>query len=74
MGCLSLTDSPIVRGDWRVLEAAELTLIHHLCSVWDLESGELKRMLKGHTDWVKCVAVTPTGEGVISGSDDKTVR
>ncbi|MGH9938119.1 MAG: WD40 repeat domain-containing protein [Blastocatellia bacterium] len=31
-------------------------------------------MLKGHSDGVRCVAVTADGRRVVSGSDDKTVR
>ncbi len=45
----------------------------HSCSVWDLESGALKRTLEGHTNWVRSVAVTPNGRQIVSGSSDKTV-
>ncbi len=34
----------------------------------------LERKLKGHTDWVRSVAVSPDGTWVASGSDDKTVK
>ena len=42
--------------------------------VWDLESGECIKVLKGHTDSVFDVALTPDGLKGISGSSDKTVR
>jgi len=34
----------------------------------------LMRVLEGHGDWVRAVAVTPDGRTVVSGSDDCTVR
>ncbi len=59
------------------MEAAELALTRsssHLSSVWDLESGKLKVTLKGHDGHVYCVALTPNGRQIVSGSKDKTVR
>ncbi len=41
-------------------------------SVWDLESGKLKRTLEGHTSRVRSVCVTD--KHIVSGSGDKTVR
>ena len=43
-------------------------------SVWDLTTGECKSTLKGHSDYVRSVAITPDGKSIVSGSDDKTVR
>ena len=45
-----------------------------LCRVWDLATGECKQVLKGHTDQVWSVGMTPDGKTAISGSMDKTVR
>ncbi len=62
-------------GNWA--EAAELALTRsssHSRSVWDLESGKLVRTLEGHDGVVFCVAVTPDGRQIVSGSNDKTVR
>ena len=42
--------------------------------VWDFATGEVLRTLKGHTNWVFSVAISPCGKYVISGSDDKTVK
>ena len=42
--------------------------------MWDLSTGECKSTLKGHTDWVKSVAISPDGKSIVSGSDDKTIR
>lgn len=41
---------------------------------WDLEHDIKVGSLKGHSDWVRAVAVTPDGYYGLSGSDDKTVR
>ena len=53
------------------------TLPHNLptrASVWDLASGEVKSTLKGHTDSVWSVAISPDGNTIVSGSGDRTVR
>ncbi|GAM51618.1 hypothetical protein EBME_0081 [bacterium endosymbiont of Mortierella elongata FMR23-6] len=42
--------------------------------LWDIESGEQKQKLEGHTDRVFSVAYSPRGDQVASGSSDTTVR
>jgi WD40 repeat protein len=42
--------------------------------IWDLESGECLRILKGHTNDITCVSVTPDGRWAVSGSRDRTLR
>ena len=42
--------------------------------MWDLESGEELRTLKGHTGEVSAVAVTPDGRRAVSCSNDKTLE
>ena len=42
--------------------------------VWEMPSGRLKFELKGHTNIVSSVAVTPDNQRIISASDDGTVR
>jgi hypothetical protein len=41
--------------------------------IWNLQTG-VSRVLKGHTDSVNAVAVTPDGRRAISGSWDNTLR
>jgi small GTP-binding protein len=43
-------------------------------SVWDLESGQRLRKLKGHKSSVWGCAVTPDGRAVVSASVDHTLR
>ena len=42
--------------------------------VWDLETGECRQTLEGHSGQVSSVGITPDGRTAISGSWDKTVR
>jgi len=46
---------------------------HHeaMAIVWDVESGSSLRVLKGHTDRVTSVVVSPDGVNALSGSHDK---
>jgi len=43
-------------------------------AVWDLESGECRARLAGHTDRVIAVSITPDGKRILSGSSDGTLR
>jgi WD40 repeat protein len=38
--------------------------------IWNLETGECRVTLAGHTAEVKCVAITPDGKRVLSGADE----
>jgi len=42
--------------------------------IWDLETGACRSTLSGHTKRVECVAITPDGKRILSGSDDDTMR
>ena len=41
--------------------------------IWDLDSGECKCILKGHSGSIRSISVSRNGK-MISGSDDKTLR
>ena len=49
-------------------------LQHGWCSVWDLETGNEKVKLEGHSSTVTSVAISPDGKTIVSGSGDKTIR
>jgi RNA polymerase sigma factor (sigma-70 family) len=42
--------------------------------VWDLETGKLIRVWDGHKERVTCVAVSPDGRSIVTGSLDRTLR
>jgi hypothetical protein len=42
--------------------------------IWDSKTGKLVATLKGHTKGVWCLAWTPDGKTLISGSDDHSIR
>jgi WD40 repeat protein/serine/threonine protein kinase len=41
--------------------------------VWDAQTGRVTLTLKGHTQAVNCVAFSPDGRWIVSGSDDGTL-
>ncbi len=42
--------------------------------LWDIPSQKELRVLKGHTDSVRCVAFSPDGKRIVSGGDDRSLR
>lgn len=42
--------------------------------VWDINSGRKVHTLRGHSDSVRCVAVSPDSLHVVSGSQDQTLK
>jgi WD40 repeat protein/serine/threonine protein kinase len=42
--------------------------------LWEIETGEELRQIKGHTSSVYCVKFSPDGTRALSGGDDRTVR
>ncbi len=46
----------------------------HTLKVWDAHTGEERRTLRGHTDWVRGCAISPAGDYIVSASDDQTLK
>jgi len=42
--------------------------------IWNIESGECLRTLKGHSSSVETVVLSDDGRNLLSGSDDKTLK
>ena len=43
--------------------------------IWDMASGECRRTLEGHSDWVNSVCVSADNNNrIISGSCDNTIK
>ena len=42
--------------------------------IWDIETGEELKILKGHDAEVESIAISPNNRRIISGSYDKTIR
>ena len=47
---------------------------NHGIKIWDLASGQCLNALRGHTDIIKTVVITPDGQKILSGSIDYTLR
>lgn len=45
-----------------------------LIRLFACHSGELLHTFSGHDNWVRCMALHPTGKYLYSVSDDKTLR
>ena len=73
-------EKPTLKGHtWRVMAVANADgkravsgSYDMTCMLWDLQSGEALKILKGHTSYVSSVAITIDGKHAISGSWDKT--
>jgi WD40 repeat protein len=42
--------------------------------IWDVATGDTRRTLEGHTEWVQGCGVAPDGTWIVSASNDKTLR
>jgi len=53
---------------------SEEVVFDEFIKIWDANTGKLASILKGHTDYVNCLAWTANRSTLISGSDDRSIR
>lgn len=51
-----------------------IRLEENMFGMWDMESGELLKVFVGHEHAVSALAVSPSGQYVVSGSHDNTIK
>lgn len=56
-------------GTWAASGSDDRTV-----KIWDLETGQCRATLEGHTSDVRSVAITPDGKRILSGSNNASVR
>jgi WD40 repeat protein/serine/threonine protein kinase len=61
-------------GKWAASCALRPCKSDMVVQLWNLASGSEHRRLKGHTDTINSVAISPDGLRVASGSNDSTIR
>jgi WD40 repeat protein len=60
-------------GRWLVTPASDEGNLP-VALVWDVDGRKLHHTLRGHTDWISDVVISPDGRRVATAADDGTVR
>jgi WD40 repeat protein len=50
----------------------EIKVREYVIRTWDAKGGKQGTPLKGHTDWIRCLAIDREGKTLCSGSEDQT--
>jgi len=74
---------PLVLGGLRFITAVAVSpdgkllatgSVDRRIRIWDVKSGEMLNIMKGHTDDLTCIDWYPDGRHLVSGSMDSTLR
>ena len=75
---LSVAFSPdgqtLASGGGGIIENNSISFDRGYLTLWDANTGELKRTLTGHTNAVRSITFSPDGQVLASGSFDETIR
>jgi WD40 repeat protein len=67
-------DSALLVVAYIELNQSTRKLFNSFIEVWNVESKSMLYKLTGHGDVIKCLAFSPNGSMLASGSDDRTVK
>jgi centriolar protein POC1 len=72
---LSASDDKTIKVCCKSIGFVSATLSFIECEqVWSVAGQKFRQTLSGHSNWVRAAAFNSTGDMVLSGGDDKTVR
>jgi sugar lactone lactonase YvrE len=72
--CFSPDGRWAASGSGRTVRSDNLMPIDPVARLWNVETGQEVRRFEGHTDGVACVAFSPDGHRLLTGSADNSVR
>ncbi|KAJ3976103.1 WD40-repeat-containing domain protein [Lentinula raphanica] len=73
----NLKNSHVLNSEIEDLDKKVFVILHTeiVLKIWNAQTGEATgRILQGHSEAVTCIAFSPDGEKIVSGSWDETVR
>jgi WD40 repeat protein len=72
--CFSPDGRWAASGSGRTVRSDNPVPIDPVARLWNVETGQEVRRFEGHTDGVACVAFSPDGRQLLTGSADNSVR
>jgi WD40 repeat protein len=62
------------RQSWDIDQRQWIPGVDQSLHVWDLNNGQQRQRLSGHTAFVSCAAISADSRRILTGSHDKTIR